>query len=97
MYNDIHASSYRRLFRIVTADMENWKSAITVCIDTDDMRGANENDRLMRAIKRMGRIQTACRFMVGGGYDHVKMYDNADGNGKTLVYRNKGYYVNIGA
>jgi len=92
------ASSYRRIFRIISADMPNWKDKIVVCIDSDDMRGANDAERMSKAVKRMGLIIRAIRFMVGDKpCNHCKIYDNADGTGKTLVYRNAGYYVNIGA
>ena len=98
MFNPNHTSSYRRLFRIVTASMDNWKMPITVCVDTADMRGASENERMLNAIKRMQRIQKACMFMVGRGqWDAVRILDNADGSGRTMVYKNAGYYKNIGA
>lgn len=97
--NDLHlASSYRRMFRAHTANMNNWKEKITICIDSDDMHGETDAERITNAVKRMGRIVKAIRFMVGDKpYNHVRMLDNADGTGKTLVYRNPGYYVNIGA
>lgn len=97
--NDSHlASSYRRMFRIVTATMPNWKEKITIVIDTDDMTGATNVERITKAVKRMNYIIRAVRFMVGDQpCNHCKIYDNADGTGKTLVYRNAGYYANIGA
>lgn len=97
--NDLHlASSYRRMFRIVTADMNNWKEKIVIVIDSDDMHGATDAERITNAVKRMGRIVRAIRFMVGDKpFNHVRMHDNADGSGKTLIYRNAGYYANIGA
>jgi hypothetical protein len=95
--NDKHlANSYRRIFRIVTSDMSNWKTKIVVCVDSDDMKGTDDSARIARAVRRMGRIKRAIEFMVGRG-EFVKLLDNADGTGKTLVYRNAGYYVNIGA
>lgn len=97
--NDNHlASSYRRMFRIVTATMPNWKNKIVVCIDSDDMRGATDAERIIRAVKRMNYIIRSIRFMVGDQpCNHCRIYDNGDGSGKTLVYRNAGYYKNIGA
>lgn len=97
--NDSHlASSYRRMFRTVTADMINWKNKIAIVIDTDDMHGDTDDERIKRAVKRMGRIMRACRFMVGDKpCNHAKMYQNTNSTGKTLVYRNDGYYANIGA
>jgi hypothetical protein len=93
-----NAKNMRNIFRLVTATMDNWKMPITIVIDSDDMRGANDAERMTNAVKRMGRIIEAIRFMVGDqSCNHAKVYANADGTGKTLVYRNAGYYKNIGA
>jgi hypothetical protein len=92
------AKNMRNIFRLVTATMDNWKMPITIVIDSDDMRGTTDAERLTNAVLRMGRIVKAIRFMVGDqNYNHCKIHDNADGTGKTLVYRNAGYYKNIGA
>lgn len=90
--------SYRRLFRVITKDMPNWKEKIAIVIDSDDMPGANDAQRISRAVKRMGRAIRAIRFMVGDQpCNHCHIYENGDGTGKTLIYRNAGYYKNIGA
>lgn len=94
--NDRHlASSYRRMFRAYTAHMANWKMGIVICIDSDDMPGATDEIRIRRAVQRMGKIKRAVEFMVGGR-SMVKMYDNADTAGRTVVLRNDGYYKNVG-
>lgn len=95
--NDRHlANSYRRMFKIVTANMPNWKDRIIVCIDSDDMHGKDDAARIRRAVVRMGRIKRAIEFMAGGP-STVKIHDNADGTGRTVILRNAGYYANIGA
>lgn len=94
---DAHlASSYRRLFRILTKDMPNWKEKIIIVFDSDDMPHSTNDARIQRIVKRMGRIKRAVEFMVGGP-STVKLYDNGAGSGKTIVLRNAGYYKNIGA
>jgi len=90
------ASSYRRMFRIITANMENWKGSIVLCADSKEMHGLTNDAQVLRAVMRMGRVKRAVEFMAGGP-TVVKMHDNADDNGKSVVLRNAGYYVNIGA
>lgn len=94
---DAHlASSYRRLFRALTKDMPSWKEKIIIIFDSDDMPHSTNNARIMRIVRRMGRIKRAVDFMVGGP-SIVRIYDNGDGTGRTIVLRNAGYYVNTGA
>ena len=90
------ASSYRRMFRIITANMENWKGSIVLCADSKDMHGLTNDAQVLRAVMRMMRVKRAVEFMAGGP-STVKMLDNASANGKTVVLRNAGYYANIGA
>ena len=97
MYSDTTLQhSYRRMFNLISADMDNWKKKIVICIDSDEMHGATDEIRIRRAVVRMFRIKRAIEFMVGGP-SRVTLHENADGSGKTVILRNAGYYVNIGA
>lgn len=78
--------SFRRMFNLITSDMENWKDPIVYDVQMDD----NKN-----WCRTVNRITASIAFMVGGKADfHVW----TDRNGKRwITLSNPGYYRNIGA
>lgn len=78
--------SFRRMFRVITRDMDNWKDTLVYEVKVDD------NKRWCRTVNR---ITASMAFMVGGRADfHV--WNDSKGQ-KWITITNPGYYRNIGA